>query len=460
MGRTENFNLSTISRGGSFDEDSYKYTTQDRETIDRLLRLAMEHDHSGVGGTTADPTLPLLLNLETTGGALAAGLRLYYKYSLVDASGNETAASPLAYVDTPNPIKSPSAPTFTALPTGGSLLPGTYYYIITAYTTVNTLETLSSTSNYVLISSATTTNEITLTLPSLPSGATGFNIYRKGPGNPRYYYLASTTGSSYVDDGATALTLSRTIPSANRTFSANLIEISYPGVTPSVPAGCTWKIYRSYDQTNWTNSMLHHVVEETSVGSGVIVTSYDDIGEGTSAGVPPETSMFSSTPDKINLTDATETTGTLPPGLLTVPFEVAFGQPGVVVEETGLLVWTCEFEDAEIVHVRASLGRGSLAINDIVFDVMKYTALIDTWGSVFDPGDRPTITTGGWRTAEVLPSSMLAATPTPTRMVRGDALTLDVVTANEDVATPTALGLTFSILMLVRSESETVSVVW
>ena len=108
---------------------------------------------------------------------------------------------------------------------------------MTAYTTANTLETKIGGIGYKTVNTGTTTNEITITMPSLPTGATGFNIYRKGPGNPRYYYLASTTGSSYVDDGSTALTTSRTTPNNNRTFNTNKVIVTYPGATPAVPTG-------------------------------------------------------------------------------------------------------------------------------------------------------------------------------------------------------------------------------
>lgn len=453
MGRTENFNLSTLGRGDSFDADGYKYTNEDRIVIDRLIRQAMEHTHDGATGAEADPSVPPDLTLGTSGGGIPAGVRLYYKYSLMDTNGSETAASPLAYIDTPNPVREPSAPTFTTASTGGILLPGTYYYVLTAYTTVSTLETMASKPNYTLLASATTTNTVTLTMPSLPSGATGFNIYRKGPGSPRYYYLASTTGTSYVDDGSDELTLSRTIPNTNRTFSANKVTITYPGATPAIPEGYTWKIYRSYDQSNWANSTLHHVVEETSVGSGVIVTEYEDLGEATSGGTPPEVSTFGFSPSKITLTDAQEIEGSPPPGLLTIPHQIAFGQPGVVVEENGILQWVCEFEEAEVVHVRAMLGRDSTAVNDITFDVEKWDDGLSSWDSIFDPGDRPVIPLGGSSSGTVLPT-------TTTRLVRGDALVVNVAEANEDVATPTALGFTFTVYLMVKSGSVTTSWDW
>lgn len=459
MGNTENFGFKTLVDGDSFDQDGYKYTNDDRQLMDRLFLQMMEHDHTGTAFAAELSDTSPNLDLETTDGNLAPGLRIYYRYSLVDVNGNESAASPIVYVDTPDPVAEPSVPVLSLASTGGTLLPGTYHYVLTAYTTANTLETKIGGIGYKTVNTGTSTNEITIAMPSLPSGATGFNIYRKGPGNPRYYYLASTTSTSYVDDGSVALTTSRTTPNSNRTYNTNKVVITYPGATPTVPTGYTWKIYRTFDQSDWSYSLLHHVVEDTS--PGIIDVEWSDRGESTSVGSPSEFAAIISNPGKVTLTNASEVEGSLPPGLLTVPHQVNFGQSGVVTQADGVLIWSCEFEDAEITHVRFSLGRDSVASDDILFDIQKYDSTLATpaWSTIFD--DVPKILSGDWQSELYEATAVAGVNIIPlTRLVRGDALVVDVVTANEEIATPTALGLTVSIHMMVRSGSETVSWDW
>ena len=70
---------------------------------------------------------------------MAAGLRFYYEYTLVDADGFESAPSPATFVDTQPPVAEPSAPTLSYVNDAGSLLPGSYSYVLSAYKAANTL---------------------------------------------------------------------------------------------------------------------------------------------------------------------------------------------------------------------------------------------------------------------------------------------------------------------------------
>lgn len=455
MANTENFGFKILGPGDSLDEDGYQFVNGDRVRMDTILNALMEHSHTGSGSSSESADDAPQLSLGSSGN-ISAGRRLYYRYTLVDENGNESAASPTAHVDTPDAVSSPAASALSVATTGGTLLPGTYYYGVTAYTSASSLETKMNATAYVTVAAGSSANVITLTLPSLPSGATGFNIYRKGPGNPRYYFLASTTSATYADDGSVALTTSRTTPSRNTTNNGNSVEIGYPTATPTVPTGYTWKIYRTYDQADWSNSLLKWVVEETSEGSGIIDPYYDDVGGSTQTGSPPSAAYAVSSPTKIDMEDAAEIQGSPPPGLLTVPHQIQFGQSGTVVQGEGLVPWVCEFDNAEVVEVRATLGRDSTASNDITFDVVKYDANIATpvWASIFDPGDRPVISQGDWRMEDpVEPTS-------ETRLLKGDALIVDVDSSNEELATPTAVGYIVTILLMVNSGSETVSWDW
>jgi hypothetical protein len=131
---TEHFQLSALSAGDDFSDDGYKYTLADRHTIDRKLWLGAEgHVHDGAEGSVIEPTDPPSLELETEGGVIPSGTRVWYKYTYVDIYGQETVASPETFVDTPAALSEPSAPVLSYASTGGILQAGKYWYVLTSY---------------------------------------------------------------------------------------------------------------------------------------------------------------------------------------------------------------------------------------------------------------------------------------------------------------------------------------
>lgn len=453
LGSTNRFHLATLESGDEFSEEGYKYTNADRQQIDRLLEIGAEtHVHNGAVGSENDPEDPPELTLDTAGsGGIGSGERVRYKFTLVDAVGNESAASPEAYVDTPDPVESPAATTLSSATTGGSLLPGNYFYCLSAYVDFNTSETKAPNRAYITVPVGTATNVVTLTLPALPFGATGFNIYRRAPGSPKYFYLASvdmdvaTPPDSYDDDGSVTPDAGRTLPISNSTFSSNSVTVSYPGATPVVPDGYTWKIYRTYESGEYDDSFLTWVVEETSEGSGVIVTEYEDVGAGTTTGAPPAYSQIVDSPSKIDLTDAAEVQGTLPPGLNVVPFVYSFVVPGQVTVGTNEEVWICEFDYAQILYCRANLGVNSTPDStDVIVDVNKYTALdaTPTWSTIYTTqANRPTVPVGEFFGGTYEPDV--------TGLYLGEALAIDVDQAGGGINSDA--DLTVNIVMLVQS---------
>lgn len=389
---TQHYGFQRLRAGlDSFSLNGSKFTDEDRVILDRLLYLALTgHHHLGAGESQADPTDPPELTLSDS-GALPAGERIYYVYTLVDVNGGESAPSPESWVDTPAPVAEPAVVSLSRLTTGGSLLPGAYFYTLSAYTTSNTLDTRASNIATISIPAGTNTNQITINLPDLPSGADGFNIYRRKPGTAEYFYLDSVDmtvdpePTTYVDDGSVEEDCDRRPSSSNSTNSDNSVVITFPGGTPTIPEGFTWKIYRSYASGEYFDSLLAWVVEETEEMSGIILTEFTDTGQATSPGSPPPSSQITTDPDKVDL--ETETQGLLPPSrLASFPVCVEFTMPGTTEVMEGPEVWWCPWGHLLVDSIRANVGwdegAGTMSVpstSDVELSVMHSSDSGATW---------------------------------------------------------------------------------
>lgn len=439
-GQTDHYGLTTLGSGDTFAHDGHKYTGADRRLIDSLLHLGAEgHRHSGQAAVDIVPTIPPGLTLNSTGGTIPAATRVHYKYTWVSTRGEETAAGPESYVDTPEPITAPGGATLGISTSGGALAPGNYYYVLTAYTSVSTAETRAVNPTYVPVPATTTTNAITLTMPSLPGGATGFNIYRRAPGQTKYFFLASTTASSYEDDGSVAEDCDRSVPSANSTNGTNSIDVELP---VAVPAGYTWRLYRTYTAGDWRRSFLMNVLQWIDDETPTVITEVTDVGNGTAPGSPPVTSQLVGSPSKIDLADGAEVEGMIPMGLVSYPTQVVFNYEGPLEEVQGSTVWVSDFPSAEIISCRAVLGRGYSPDEDpVIVDVnMAAEDPNPEFATIFTTqANRPTVPVGAQCGDRV--------TPDVTLLSRGDMLTMDIdQTGGGD--TPTDRDLTVTIYLI------------
>lgn len=441
-GRTENYALSTIedSGDGTLSDDGFKYTNADRVLIDRLLFGSTSHHHIGGTNEITTPTDAPELTLFSDGGTIQAGIRVYYKYTLVDENGFESAASAEATVDTPAQIATPGAPTLThQATTGGTLLPGSYYYVMSAYSGgVTTQETRAGSAAQLSVPAGTSTNVIRVTFPSLPADATGWNIYAKRPGSTQYYFLTSidmdvATPDIYYDDTGATIDPARVSPLVNTTLSTNSVDVAFPGSTPAVPAGYTWKIYRTFILNNYNSSLLHWVVEETTPGT--VDAEYLDTGIATASGSPPTSSQSVDNPEKVLLTDATEAQGYLPmKNVIGFPFVATFlAQGPLTVAQIGVNPWRCPFPSAVVVRIEAQLGYDLTAAatpsttprptgSALTCNVWRNRAA-DSWSHALATD----ITAG----ALVIPANnhhkeLTYAQLTATTLVQGDLITVDV----------------------------------
>lgn len=446
--RTSNFNLIKLEAGDKFSAEDYSFSTSNIDTIDRALAQVNSRPGSLVTEIT-DPVTGPSLTLDDTVGNIPAGTTAYYRFAYVDELGAETAASPVTNLTTASPVDAPGAPVLVLATTGGTLKPGNYFYVLTSYVTTDTSETRAGTRATITVPTTTTTNEITLTLPSTPAGVDGFNVYRRGPGESDYSYIDSidldvaTPPTEYVDDGSTTANCTRRPPLTNNTNTTNSIEVSIPGATPTVDTDAAyWRIYRTYDNTDWTSSKLTDVVEETFEGSGVITPTFTDLGYATTYGSPSEDSTQVTANGPIVLTDMEEVDGYLPVARNVIPHEVGFAFPGAVAETTGTFVWRCPFEYAEIQWVTLNLGKDEVCSGGIVeCDVLKYNdGATPTWDSIFDAA------TPVLPTIEDAEDESDDTVPTDGTLIRGDKLVVDITS----VTTASVSDLAVIVYMLVR----------
>lgn len=444
---TDRWGLSILGPGDSIQDDGYKFSDSDRRLIDRLLTIAVE-THRHTGGTTMDHT-PLVgpsLMLQTTGGYMLGGNHYYYCITVTDEFGNESAASPAASIDTPLEINSPQAASPLAITGSGALLPGTYSYATSAYKDANTLETKALSSATIKIPGTGTQNSVQLTLPDLPLGATGINVYRKVPNGLHYLYLTSvpspTSGQLWLDNGSVDEDCDRSLPSANRTSAENMIYVSYPGATPAVPAGWSWNVYRTDNPNDWGRSYLATINPQGA--TPVTPTTYPDTGASTQVGAPPTLSQTIKAPPKVDL--ATEVQGTLPADRVVIPHVVSFIDVGPVTVGSGTFTWVCEYDDIEILGCRAYLGVSSTpSTTAVIVDVnaSRPTQSLPAWTTIYtNQANRPRVDVGqtiGTRTV-----------PNIVRLLKGDMLSVDRDQAGGG-ATPTDVNLAVNIFFRAKT---------
>lgn len=320
MGETQYFGLSKFGAEGRLSDQNYKFTQRDRETIDSLLYTFAVHDHRATSSTEAlgGPT-SLTLTQSTTGGSLLPGTSYYYKVSFRDAAGNETDSSQTEAITTPYALSPPPIESVSYATTGGDLEPGLYRYALSYYQNGGG-ETKAPNYGSVYVNSATSTNVNTITLTAPPNDADGWKVYRRGPNETEYYYLATivataTPPTTWSDDGFTLADCTKYRPTANTTNSTASVTVSlHSDDLPLDPRVVSWRVYRTTTAGVFGGtSLLRTVVETTTEGGSDLVTSMVDTGTGTVAGSPL---AASTSPPPIPQLDASDafgsTSGRLP----------------------------------------------------------------------------------------------------------------------------------------------------
>ena len=452
---TPRFRLTTFDNASDeITHAGWKFTGHDRRLLDQLLVQAEKHRHAGITIDPATDTKPdaPVVSLNPTGGVFPANTTVHYRTAVV-SDGQEQVGSQIATVTTPAPMAIPAPPTLSSA--SGALTAGDWIYVLTAYYPSTEAETLGSRATSERLSAA---GGFLLTMPTLPSGATGFNVYRQGPtdSSPRFVASVSVDDATWTDDGSITADTYRTVPTTNT--SAGQASIDVTG--PTLSAGETLKVYRTTSLGNWQDSLLTHTTS----------TTFTDTGHGTGVGTPLEAAAAVGGPPKIDL--GTEATGSPPPGLLTTTHHISFVIEGPVVEGAADVHWVPEcvppgywgylpsdpyywhVAGTELVSVRAALGRSS-ELPDTTLEV----------GFERGPSWTPVGVSGGYTTATI-PNTGLIGSATDLTGVddpvleAGESLRVNVIDDgfNDIGAAPSNLVVVLTVR--VRHGSTVASYVW
>lgn len=373
--RTDRFGFTTFdNEKDDLAAGNYKAFGADQINLDRLLRVATEtHRHDGSVYSQTVPAPPAL-DIDLVGGSLPPNTSIYYRVALVDPFGQEQLASQTASLVTPVQSPTPTAPQLETFSTG-ILPPGDYQYAVSAYVGDTLHETPMS---------PTTSGTLTpmqwgfrITFPRLPSGATGFNVYRKGPTESGFNFLLNAEGIPYVyDDGSIERSRARTSPTTNTTTTTTVVIVNGP-----IPqGGWTCKIYRTFDSSDWNRTLIGWVPE----------LPFIDVGAQPEAGYPPDSGAGVGGAPKISLED--ETAGFLPSGLVPAKVTVLFNMPGTLETGTSHWQWINDFDLFTPLTARAHLGVGSVPAELPVLVAVEYRYAGTTdWLRYTQPGSGQTL---------------------------------------------------------------------
>lgn len=299
MAETRRFGLSFFGGGvdGALSDRDGKFTSRDRQTIDRLLAAYETHRHEG-GTRLANPSAPPTLTLQPGAGSLPAGTTFFYRVSYIDQFGLETAASGESSVTTPTSIPPPQAPGVDARP-GGTLGPGVHLYAATLTTLDGSETTLSAPTAVNLLGDFGT---VRVSFPDgLPLGADQVHIWRQGPLDSFFTRIGSVPVAGFAffdDDGSVApdpcaCEPDKLPPDINETNATSAIMVSIPAGDVALPTNVRrWRIYRSTASGNYpADSLVAEVTETVQEGGELLISSYVDDGSPIQLGYPLDISQ-------------------------------------------------------------------------------------------------------------------------------------------------------------------------
>jgi hypothetical protein len=286
-----------------------------------------------------------------------------------------------------------------------------------------------------------------LSLPALSSGGKFFNVYRKGPRDRDLAFLVSLDSAAvgFDDDGSIDADPLHRAPVNNTTNVTSSVSVALPAT--HVPAGTswTWRIYRTYDPTEWDRSLL--------VWNGPTPSFVDD-GRELLPGYPPEASGAVGGAPRIDI--VAETTGSLPPDMVSATKLVNFTADRPQVGE-GNWHWINEYRQAALVSLRAALGRGSPAQSGEVRIGIDRCDEGGSWVQLTNQSAQPIYCTIPQGQTMSSPVSLTTALPADA-LTPGDRLRLRVIQVAADETSARDLNVT--VTMLVRDGTPGKTYVW
>lgn len=143
----------------------------------------------------------------------------------------------------PAALATPVAPTSGTATTGGTLVPATYSYRISAVDEYG--ETVAGAADTQIVPAGTNTNVVTLTWPAVP-GASGYNVYGRAAGVELKLTPAPLGAAAFTDTGAAVP--SGALPAANSSgYTANRVlagpaidsdTVTSAAATPTAALAC------------------------------------------------------------------------------------------------------------------------------------------------------------------------------------------------------------------------------
>lgn len=289
-GRTERFGFNTFGggEGGSISDDGFKFSSDDRRALDAILAAIERHNHHLVAhGSSEAPGAPSV----TVGadGYLEGGFEYFYRVALLNEDGSVGEAGDEASITLPAVLQSPDIPAVAniegSMPVG-SLLPGVYYYGLTAHVGIQE-SPLSATVPAQVIA----TGSVRLELPEFEDPADSYTVWRMGPGEPGFTRIGITDLLEFIDDGSVpadpcAGSPGHTPPDFNTGAAVYSVVVSLPA---GLEAPFGWVIYRTDTSGLYDGQCVVErvtaFVDEDDPESGV-VTSWSDVGDPLQGGTP------------------------------------------------------------------------------------------------------------------------------------------------------------------------------
>jgi hypothetical protein len=184
------------------------------------------------------------------------------------------------------PVSQPGNPTVAGATTGGGVAAGTYYWIATAIASGG--ETVSNATQQSVTTTGST-SVINVTLPALPSGATGFNLYAGTVSGGPFYYQATFSAAyagQQVTFTATPATTGASLPSISGTIDTTANPNGYDGLltvylNPSV-SGYVGTYALASTLANSVNSVSGAVAGSTACGDTPWQTAFQTLYGSTS----------------------------------------------------------------------------------------------------------------------------------------------------------------------------------
>lgn len=404
MALTTPLGLTKLLPGESLASNQYGFTTGNIDKIDRYLRLLMTHRHNNTFVASPVPGPPDVAET-TSEGRLRPGVTYYYRVAEVSEDMElESPAGPSSWVTISAGLTAPTLTNddITSEATGGTLPPGIYQYAFTVYADFHTYDTDSPGPISVDLSPMLgDEHSVTVSLPPLPSGASGWNVYRRAPGEGEFYLLETLVGGpeSFVDDGS-MMPSGRILPTRNESAWNRSVTVTKPDDI----AG-DWVVYRSTRDDDWTASKVASMLASDD--------SFLDDGSPTTFEAPYDGFLDYQNPSWISHDE-----------LMHVPHIVTFTSDGPAgVGPLG--EWVCPFEAASVAGLTAYLDQGvTPGSQDLMIALESWNPFTEEWE----------VATGVAVLAGESQGSTTSITPLGIDPMNGDRLRLNVVQVGDPVA--------------------------